>query len=194
VTAADGRQIVYQIVRDWSRAGDSQPIFPTGRSLESLALHEWGHSFVNPAVQSDQDDIWVMDRYFAEVSTIMQYRQAYGDVQTYTIEQFLRAVTTLAADEMYGADAAETAIKYEESCGFKLTQPIYEALRTYRANRDRYPTFAAYVPEVYDQIGGEKPKWTPATVLLTVLVGAGIIAAAVAVITSGRRNGSQQAE
>lgn len=186
VTAAGGRTIVYQIVRDSSQAGAGEPVFPTGRSLTTLALHEWGHSFVNPAVSQYTHDVAAMRRFYLPVAGIMR-RQAYTTVETYADEQFLRAVTTLASAELYGDEAnVDAIISNEESRGFRLTRPIYETLKEYRANRAAYPTFASFVPVVFQRISAEPSgiSWLSWPV---VAVGVIVVVAGVAVARQHRR-------
>ncbi|QUL99257.1 MAG: DUF4932 domain-containing protein [Candidatus Fermentithermobacillus carboniphilus] len=72
------------------------PDFPSGRSLETLTLHELGHSFVNPAMDMHSARVSGLGELFKPVERQMR-DMAYPNVHVFMNEQVLRAVTSLAA-------------------------------------------------------------------------------------------------
>lgn len=80
-TGADGRSGIYQFIRE-EGASQAEPEFPSGPSLESLALHEWGHSFVNPALAKHAASVRQLEPLFRPVRKVMR-QQAYGNVETF---------------------------------------------------------------------------------------------------------------
>jgi len=144
-----GKKLVYEIVRESGR-GINRPEFPTGRSLGFLALHEWGHAFVNPAVQSAYEKaggtlVNKLYSLYSPVSSRMS-SMAYGNVRTFLCEQVLRGATAVGARELYGYSGYRWEMSTDESVGFYLTSFAVKQLREYSAQRDQYPAFADFVP------------------------------------------------
>lgn len=148
--AADGTLLAYQIIRA-NPGAEREPQFNLqGGNLNDLAVHEWGHSFVNPAVAASSDRIAEVERFYQPVASTMK-NQAYGGPQVYFSEQVLRAVETLAMADLRSADAAERAVTYNEGRGFHMTAQISEYLRReYVPNAAQYPTFTAFMPTLLD--------------------------------------------
>lgn len=155
VSAPGGEMVSFQIIRERGQ-GNTTPEFPTGRDLEHLSLHEWGHSFVNPALGNHESAVARLGRYFRPVASEMK-RQAYSNVHVFMNEQVLRAVTTLAAEDLYGKEAYDSYLAYEKDRSFYLTEDIITMLREYRENRDTYPTFDDFVPVLLARIEDSKP-------------------------------------
>ncbi|MGI6359117.1 MAG: DUF4932 domain-containing protein [Bacillota bacterium] len=155
VTTAEGEKISFQVVRERGES-TAEPSFPSGLGLEYLSLHEWGHSFVNPALEARSDLVGRLVRFFRPVSREMK-AQAYGSVHVFMNEQVLRAVTTLAAEELYGQERYEQFLANEMDASFYLTEGIVNILRDYQNNRDTYPNFDAFVPVLLERIGELAP-------------------------------------
>lgn len=144
VHLADGRSAVYQIIRE-SGAGTAEPQFVSGIALESLALHEWGHSIINPALEKHARLVKKLEPLFRPVEDEMR-KQAYGSVAIFLNEQVLRAMTSIACGELYGAEARKLEIAGHTRNGFYLTEFTVAELERYRAERNQYPTFEAFAP------------------------------------------------
>ena len=146
VARADGRSVAYQFIRE-EGASVGEPDFPSGPSLESLALHEWGHSFVNPALAKHAALVRQLEPLFRPVREVMR-QQAYGSVETFLNEQVLRAATTLASGDLYGPEARARDLAYNEKRGFYLTAFTVAELERYRTTRDKYAGLGEFVPEL----------------------------------------------
>lgn len=155
IDAPGGELVCYQIIREPGRSA-GEPEFPTGMELEYLSLHEWGHSFVNPALGVHQDDVRKLNFLYRPVANEMR-QMAYTSVEIFMNEQVLRAVTTLAAEEIYGADVYESRLQNELRRSFYLTDEIIDILRDYHASRQTYPTFADFVPTLLERIADLSP-------------------------------------
>lgn len=140
---------IYQVVRA-SGTSEEAPAFISGNQLALLTNHEWGHSFVNPAVDEHLALVKVhrLQAFFNEVAHYME-QQAYPKPSIFFNEQILRAVTILWIEETFGEEIAEKQIAHEESRAFYLTRFTVERLREYRADRDAYPTFNDFIPELF---------------------------------------------
>lgn len=91
---------------------------------------------------------------------------AYPNVHVFMNEQVLRAVTSLAARDLYGEADYKAAVDREQASGFYLTKLVVEELEVYRASRDRYPRFTDFVPDLLgslEKYQAERVKGRPGT-------------------------------
>ncbi len=149
IETKDGKVLVYQVIREFGRS-EEVPEFGNVYNLESLSLHEWGHSFVNPALGKYNRQVKALKRLFVPVRKPME-QMAYGDVETFFNEQVLRAAVLLGTKDLYGESAYVHGLEEERELGFYLTDFTVEQLEYYRANRDKYPDFVQFVPYLLDQ-------------------------------------------
>lgn len=155
VNGPEGEMVSFQIIRE-SGNGTSKPEFPGGRDLTLLSLHEWGHSFVNPALEKHGEEVDKLGRFFKPVKKAMA-AQAYTSPQVFFNEQVLRAIVAIAAQDIYGESVYKDIISYENSRFFYLTEDIVSILGDYRQNRDIYPAFDDFVPVLLAEIGRLEP-------------------------------------
>ncbi len=138
----DGRLRVYYTA---TPAYDASTIFPNSRGLEKRALHEWGHSFVNPSLEPYKEKVDLLQPLYAETEELMR-GQAYGTVLSFLNEYVLRAATALAFEDLYGEGAFEQEIERNVARGFYVIRDFGQLLRYYRNNRQQYATFEDFVP------------------------------------------------
>jgi hypothetical protein len=145
---------VYQIVRAQG-AVDGQPAFPSGKSLGSLALHEFGHSFVNPALAAGANDTRLA-RIFKPVSKAMA-KQAYPTVPVFLNEMTIRAATILGERTLgiLSDSGVQAAIRAERRLGFYPIGRAIALLEDYETRRDRYPDFASFAPAYLAALAAE---------------------------------------
>jgi hypothetical protein len=145
---------VYQIVRAQG-APDGNPGFPAGKSLASLALHEFGHSFVKPALERSRFDSR-LNRIFEPVKKRMQ-DMAYGQAKVFFNELVVRAATIIGERDLGQTTAAgaEGRIRTEELAGFYPIRRVIALLEEYRANRAAYPDFNAFCPVLLRRLAEE---------------------------------------
>lgn len=156
IAAGEGRTIVYQVVRV-QKDEKGEPVFPKNEELLALSLHEWGHAYVNPALETHADRVRRLEPLFLPVKEAMR-KQSYPTVAIFMNEQVLRAATLLAwaTDGVLPAREAAARLAYEERRGFYLTAKVCSWLKEdYLANRNRYEDFAAYVPSLLDRFEAE---------------------------------------
>lgn len=155
VVDRDGRSIGYNIVR-CGGTSEGDPDLPSGISVETLTLHELGHYFVNPSLDEHPSLVQRLQPWYLKVERQMK-DMAYGQLGTYANEQVLRAVCAVARRDLYGEQSYEQAIEREERYGFHLTRVAAEALSDYAQNRDQYPKFTDFVPELLDRMTSGDP-------------------------------------
>lgn len=142
----NNKEVVYQLVRE-TGISEGEPEFQ--KDIPLLALHEWGHSFINPAVEQQKDkiDFYNLQKFFVPVEEIMG-KQAYNNVYVFLNEQILRAVTIIAIRDMFKTDLWANQIEYHKDRGFYLTEFTIEQIDYYIDNRDKYKTFNEFIPYI----------------------------------------------
>lgn len=149
VELPDGSYQFYQIVRARGKS-QIEPEFPTGINFSQLTLHEWGHSFIDPAVAAHSDYIHEnLTAHFYQVESSMK-SQAYGLPLTFFREQVLRGVTTVAARELYGEEYYQEELEHHTGRDFHLTEITVEMIEKYLTRREDYNTFEEYLPEILE--------------------------------------------
>lgn len=119
------------------------------------SVHELAHSFVNPAVDAHYAEFKEYSQMFSPVKEVMP-SMAYSTWKVYLDETFIRAFNAYYILETEGNQSAERFIEGQESLGFYLVGKVYRAYLTdYLPNRDKYPTFGSFMPELARLMG----KW-----------------------------------
>lgn len=152
---ASRRLHVYQVVRAQGAEG-GEPGFPSGRGLASLTLHEFSHSFVNPALEPVSRDRRLRAIY-APVSARMR-RMAYGAADLFLNELVIRAATILGERELGLATPLEEELELraEEALGFYPVRRVLALLEEYRAGlRGGRGDFAAFAPALLGRLAEE---------------------------------------
>lgn len=147
---ATGNRIAFQIIREFGTS-EGRPEFPTGVSLENLTVHELGHAFVNPSLEAYPKGTKQLRPLLWPVREIMA-SQAYSSTANFLNEQVIRAMEVLAARDLFAAGVDISILENHERCGFYLTRFVLAQLEYYQANREEYPTFAEFVPYLFDQL------------------------------------------
>ena len=100
--------------------------------FENLAIHEFGHSFVNAAVLNNPDLIEETQALFTPLQESM-YDQGYHDWESCLIEHFVRA-GEIWIPETLGDHTQTNALKkeYIQNRNFKYLPQILEKLKHYR--------------------------------------------------------------
>jgi hypothetical protein len=157
---------IYQVVRAGgyndgaSSASDSaEPGFPSGRSLALLGLHEFGHSFVNPALEAawpSPDGAKGLEAVFGPVKAVMA-KQAYPEAPTFYNELVIRAVCVVAGRELglLSEYEARAELAGEASQGFYPIGRVVDLIAEYQSNRDRYPRFEDFAPVLFERLAAD---------------------------------------
>lgn len=143
---ADQGYDIYNIVSP-IRLKQGLPYFGDGVYFQSLAWHEFSHSFVNPLAEKYQDELKKYAVLYPPIEKKMK-AQAYTSWLIAVNEHVVRAVTSRLAARLYSPQLGEQALKAEERKGFIYIQPLYEKLEFYETHRDQYPSFADFYPEL----------------------------------------------
>ena len=116
----------------------------------NLLIHEFNHSFVNPLLNDANFHERMSapaEKLFDNTSSIMSY-QAYTDWQTVVNESIVRAAVATYFLDNGTEDDVKGSIKEETKVGFWWMPQLVAKMNFYRKNRDKYPTFASFYPEL----------------------------------------------
>jgi hypothetical protein len=159
VSRADGTFDLYSIngPHGVSKEGDF-PTFGTTDSYRYLIWHEFAHSFVNPLTEAHQEEALAYQDLYRPIRGAME-DQAYTDWISAVNEHIVRAVTVRMAYRELGEAAGQAALEEELDRGFVYIEELLKKLEVYEAQRDRYPTFSSFYPELItsfsEAAGGE---------------------------------------
>ena len=144
----DGSVELFSIIGCWTHDDAGNPTYPPDQGYLSTIIHEFNHSFVNPAVAAHWSDFSGVEKVYATVADPMK-RLAYGEAKTMVDESLVRAAVIV-----YFQDAGEDSrknlkrIREEQRNGFFWMDTLVDMLKQYKAQRAQYPTFSSYIPQV----------------------------------------------
>ncbi len=147
VVSPDGREELYSIIGVPGVDSTGSPAFDA--SVLPTIIHEFCHSFVNPAIDRHfprfEDEAAVV---FGPLAEEMK-RMAYGDPRTMVVESLVRASVIrymLAHDS--GNVNLQKLIVHEQALGFVFMDELNGLMEKYEKNRESSPTFELFVPFV----------------------------------------------
>lgn len=150
VEAENGLYDVYGIIGPQSviegNDGNKIPNY-SSQSIQYLVWHEFSHSFINPITEKYISEVNQYSELFSKIEKQMS-SQAYGDWETCVNEHIIRAITARFIYLDQGESAYNSIITFERANGFYYVPSLCESLAHYEINRDDYPTFESYYPEL----------------------------------------------
>jgi hypothetical protein len=148
VDTLEGDRHIYNIFGPQGIQGDT-PSFGDARYFAEMQRHEFSHSFVNPLTDRFRDQVEAYSHRYATLAP----QKVCGEWSECVNEYIIRAVTTHLAfqdDEESGQMALDT----ERGRGVVLIDELLARVRTYAANRERYPTFVDCYPYLFEAFTG----------------------------------------
>jgi Domain of unknown function (DUF4932) len=142
----DGRMELFSIIGCWTHEESGNPTYPSDQGYLATVIHEFNHSFVNPAVDDHWKDFFDAEHIYTTVAEQMQ-RGAYGDAKAMVYESLVRAAVILYFQESWEDGRMNLKrVREEQRNGFFWMDQLVEKLKSYEAHRARYPTFSSYMP------------------------------------------------
>jgi Domain of unknown function (DUF4932) len=142
------REELFSIIGCWTHDEVGNPTYPSDQGYLSTIIHEFNHSFVNPAVAEHWKDFSGVDQVYATVGTQLK-KMAYGDSETMVNESLVRAgVIVYFQQRGESRRDNQRRIRQEQRNGFFWMDGLVEKLKQYQAERDQYPTFSSFMPQV----------------------------------------------
>lgn len=113
----------------------------------NLIWHEFSHAFVNPTTEMYLEEIFKYEELQDKIAEDMA-RQGYSDWESSVKEHIVNAVTTSLTYFHFGEEAGNRVLENYIERGFIYIEPLLESLIIYKDNRDIYPDFTSYFPEL----------------------------------------------
>ena len=123
------------------------PLFGGREDFWSLAMHEFGHSFVNPVTLRYRDTIAHYIELYEPIKEQMA-RQAYGTWESCVNEHIDRAATARLAFRRGGLRARDLSLADDRNSGFIYVDRLAAKMEEYESARERYRSFADFYPEL----------------------------------------------
>jgi hypothetical protein len=142
IPAGNGVFDVYSINGPQGVSGDI-PNFGGANDYRELIWHEFGHSFINPLTEANNDLVFPYENLANPIARKMK-RMAYTNWETIVNEHVIRAITTRLVAQMDGKEAGRILLETERSKGFRYIDVLAERLKEYETNRGEYPTLESF--------------------------------------------------
>ena len=115
--------------------------FADPQRLQELSIHEFGHSFVNPVIDSiPAEKIKETEQLFEPIKAAME-KQGYNTWKVCLYEHFVRAGEVMIADLLGDKDGAKKLREhYIRDRSFIYLPHILKELETYKISRESYST------------------------------------------------------
>lgn len=137
----------YAFMGSWGMR-DGKPKFNREGFLNTI-VHEFSHSFVNPALNAESGLAWPASEIFRAKAEEMQ-AQAYTSGRTVLNETFVRAAVIRYLMAHADSTAVNNEMLYQIDRHFIWMPEAVELLGEYEANRDKYPDFRSFTPRVVE--------------------------------------------
>jgi hypothetical protein len=150
VVFPDGREELFAIIGAATKDDAGLPTFDSHSGYLSTIIHEFNHSFINDVVHANMKDLGSAPLVFKPVASQMQ-QMAYPTPEIMVDESLVRAAVILYLDS-HGSTPAQVRheIRAEQTSGFVWMDDLCDWLRKYQSDRQRYPTFKSFFPEVIE--------------------------------------------
>jgi hypothetical protein len=134
------------------------PHFGTEKDFKYLAWHEFSHSFVNPLTSKHYEQVEKYKDLIGPVEEQMT-SQAYPSWPIIVNEHVVRAVTARLAYIHDGNLEGKRALNRETGNGFLYIHGLVKKLKHYEKNRDVYPSFNDFYPELLQAFEEYMPEY-----------------------------------
>ncbi|HCO92699.1 MAG TPA: hypothetical protein DIU00_01905 [Phycisphaerales bacterium] len=125
---------------------DGNPVFRP-RKLEIVA-HEFCHSFANPVVEKYMEQLEPAGEKLYAAKAPSMKRIGYQNWRSLMYESAVRASVACYIRNSFEPEYLQSYLDKEAGNGFVWTKELSDLLGTYEANRDNYPTFESFFPEI----------------------------------------------
>ena len=144
----DASMELFSIIGCWTHDDAGNPTYPPDQEYLGTIIHEFNHSFVNPAVAERWKDFSGAKPVFEIVQDPMR-RWGYGDAQTMVDESLVRAAVIVYFQDK-GEESGKNLqrIREEQRHGFLWMDELVDKLKQYEAQRAQYRTFSSYMPQI----------------------------------------------
>lgn len=142
----NGQTTLFSFIGCWAQDDKGMPVFSKG--TVSTVIHEFCHSYTNPIVSASSDLLEEAgQKMFLRLGETME-NLAYGSWEVMMYEYFVRACVVRYVHLEKGLEAAWLQAERDIKRGFVGLDKFADKLMEYEANREKYPEFQDFVPEL----------------------------------------------
>lgn len=142
----DGHEDFFSIIGCWTQDDSGNPTY--NADYLPTIIHEFNHSFVNPAFAQHKSEFASARQVYEPVAEKMR-AQAYGNSDTMVIESLVRAgVIQYLESRGHESREVRNEIRGEQRIGFVWMDELVDLLHQYNSQRGRYATFESFMPVV----------------------------------------------
>lgn len=162
----DGRKIVYEIISPYVQVpiNESHSYNSFGYNYEPtarfLTIHEFSHTFVNPALEEYRERIELSSNLFTNSLKEKMASKGVSNWYTYIIESFVRLgeIRIAAIQEDY--DREKKLRKYHTETEYFIFLPQLEkSIIEFENNRHKYPKWKDYIPVLLEVFENSDPEF-----------------------------------
>jgi hypothetical protein len=156
---------VYAVLGSSKVTSEGVPVLGDPKWLESLLVHEFGHSYANPVIDAHRAQLEpIFVELFAKVEDDMR-PQSYGSWSSVAYETLVRAGTILYLTDRRGPQAGEQQLQSDEGRAFLWLRPLVRALGEARQRPD-WKGMEGFVPTLARTLQDwlklpEEERWPP---------------------------------
>ena len=121
-------------------------------------VHEFSHSFVNPAVGAVSERFRPAGEAIFPKVEIEMRSQAYGHWLTMIDESLVRVAVARYVLAQQDEATARREVASQRARGFLWTDELFELFAEYERDRARYPTLDSFLPRVAEYFDGLVPR------------------------------------
>ncbi|MFC1736453.1 DUF6768 family protein [Candidatus Hydrogenedentota bacterium] len=140
---------------------DMEGVTRFNKEMMATVAHEFAHSFVNPLVYGHETELRKAGEILFPKVKVRMKRMAYGNWATMMHESLVRASVVRYLASTKGDRESENRIREEINNGFLWMWELSNLLMKYESEREQYPTFEAFFPEIikfFDEYGAKFDK------------------------------------
>lgn len=143
-TLPDGHEERFSVMGSWTSDNSGNPTYGDSMYLDTV-IHEFNHSFVNPAFALHKADFATAQQVFEQVAGQMRnLNYANSDIMVY--ESLVRVNVILYLESRGKSQADLRAnIRDEQKRGFVWMDELYDLMHQYTSQRNRFATFESFL-------------------------------------------------
>lgn len=147
----DGREEITPIIGCTRFDQHGIPVIDDAAAL-AIIVHEFCHPYSNPLFEKNPEPFRKSGQALLARHREAMRRQAYGSWRSVICETLVRASVVRYLEANHGPQVARADLQEQEQRSFKWVPGLCEELARYERNRDQYPTFEDFMPEIADYL------------------------------------------
>jgi hypothetical protein len=144
---SDGKRYSYYVQGPLETRGGEDYFIHVG-DLVTIAFHEFGHTFLETALDNNEELLEKYDYIYKKAKKGMR-RKGYRTWHQVFIENLIGATEARFIGKALGDKYSQLVLKIKAKKGYHLVPVLYDILGDYEQNRDKYRDFEAFMPQLF---------------------------------------------